>query len=116
LKHLTILAALALSGCVTATATPQQISGNGDTATRDAVLGWAREPTSVSFRSFRAYDISNGERAVCVDVNARNGFGGFTGFVPMLVNHGPNRAPIIFEGGPAAYECNLLAQGRSARF
>lgn len=48
-----------------------------------------RDPGSVTFRNLVIVHVAGGARtwensAVCGEVNARNGFGGFTGFVPFI--------------------------------
>lgn len=48
-----------------------------------------RDPSSVSFRNLVIVHVAGGAKtwensAVCGEVNARNGFGGYTGFVPFI--------------------------------
>lgn len=48
-----------------------------------------RDPGSVSFRNLVIVHVAGGAKtwensAVCGEVNARNGFGGYTGFVPFI--------------------------------
>lgn len=48
-----------------------------------------RDPSSVSFRNLVIVHVAGSAKtwensAVCGEVNARNGFGGFTGFVPFI--------------------------------
>jgi len=75
-----------------------------------------RDPNSATFRGgFRAYCLANGETAYCTEVNARNGFGGMTGFQPALVNMGKGRSPLVWLDDVAAHECGNLARGMSAR-
>lgn len=71
-------------------------SANSEHAYRAAALdtlgrfkAQMRDPSSVSFRNLVIVHVAGGARtwensAVCGEVNARNGFGGFTGFVPFI--------------------------------
>lgn len=48
-----------------------------------------RDPSSVSFRNLVIVHVAGGPKtwensAVCGEVNARNGFGGYTGYVPFI--------------------------------
>lgn len=48
-----------------------------------------RDPSSVSFRNLVIVHVAGGAKtwensAVCGEVNARNGFGGYTGYVPFI--------------------------------
>ena len=73
-----------------------------------------RDPASGQFRNFRAYNIANGETAVCANVNAANGMGGLTGFQDMVVIY-RGAEHFVFFDDLAAYECANLARGTSAR-
>lgn len=58
---------------------------------RSAVSETLREPASAHFQSLRAV---NKGRAACGEVNARNGFGGYTGFQSFLYIGGQ----VLYEG------------------
>jgi hypothetical protein len=112
-----VLAALALAGCASTPATPTKPTASMIKTAQQDIKNVLRDPASAQFgRDFRSYTIANGETAICGTVNARNGFGGFTGSQPVMVNYRQGRAPLVFIEGPAGYECTNLAQGRSARF
>lgn len=115
LRVVSVFAALAvLAGCATTPASLKNVSmGEIETAKRTIARN-LRDPSSAQFRSARGYQIANGETAICIDVNARNGFGGMTGYQPALVIFGSG-LPIAFLGGPAQMECNSLAGGMSSR-
>lgn len=49
-------------------------------AGRRAVLDELRDPTSAQFRNVRRLDPINGTTTFCGEVNARNAFGGYSGF------------------------------------
>lgn len=44
-----------------------------------------RDPDSVNFRSVYAVDLSNSDRVVCGELNAKNGFGGYVGYSPFYI-------------------------------
>jgi hypothetical protein len=71
------LAVLTLTGC---TAEQKAIS-----EAKDLVRTAARDPDSIEFRNMRQAPKSG---AVCGEVNGRNGFGGKTGWTPILVRDG----------------------------
>jgi hypothetical protein len=48
--------------------------------TLDVIRSQARDPSSAQFRNVWAME----DMAVCGEVNARNGFGGYSGFVPFF--------------------------------
>jgi hypothetical protein len=51
---------------------------------RDAVLRQLRDPASAQFRNVAVVRAKQGlSWAFCGEVNAKNGFGGYTGFVPF---------------------------------
>ncbi len=50
-------------------------------AAKQAVLAELRDPTSAQFRNVRRITLENGTSVFCGEVNGRNGFGGYAGFV-----------------------------------
>lgn len=50
-------------------------------AARQAVVDLLRDPSSATFRNVHWSRTSNGSGHFCGEVNARNGFGGMTGFI-----------------------------------
>ena len=109
-----IVALGVLSACATTPAAPINDGGLIAKARAD-IRASLREPASGDFMNFRSYSLANGEKAVCADVNSRNGFGGMTGFQKMVAIYEVNGRHIVFEGGPAASECAGLANGVSMR-
>lgn len=111
----TIAAALiALAGCASTAATPTKISNATAAKAEQDMRDKLRDPASGQFRNFRAYDVANGERAICADANARNGMGGLTGFQPMVIFY-RGGDHIVFFDDLAAYECSRLSSGTSSR-
>jgi len=44
-----------------------------------------RDPASVQFRGWQAYNLSNGDRAICGEMNGKNAYGGYVGFEPFYL-------------------------------
>lgn len=78
------LATLVLFGC-----SPEQRQIN---EAKEQFRSEARDPGSLRFRNMRFVEKSG---AVCGEVNGRNGFGGQTGWLPILVRDG--RAEVATE-------------------
>lgn len=57
---------------------------------RMGLLGSVRDPDSLVFGDSKAIKHDNGLIEVCGTVNGKNGFGGYTGFVPYNGILGPN--------------------------
>jgi hypothetical protein len=76
-----------------------------------------RDPGSAAFRRWQGFDLSNGDRVVCGQINATNGFGGFIGFSAFFVRlTGPVVKRIYIDdgsssAGPAAIGCSMAARG-----
>lgn len=109
------LTALLLAGCATTPATPTGVSAPVLAQAKAAIVDALRDPDSAQFRDATAYSLANGETAICIMLNARNGFGGMTGFKPALVNIAPTGAILTWMDDPAAYECASLSSGMSNR-
>lgn len=109
------ISALALAACASTPASPIQDRALIKRAESD-IRERLRQPSAGKFRSPNAYQLANGERAVCFDVNTTNAMGGWTGFSPMLAIYPTTgRAPLVYEGGPAIAECRGLMSGQSMR-
>lgn len=59
-------------------------------ASRDLI-----DPESTRFRGLRAWQLSNGDIAVCGEQNARNRFGGYVGFQALYLRYSPGHAPVL---------------------
>lgn len=44
-----------------------------------------RDPGSTQFRNWDGYTLSNGDRVICGEVNAKNGFGAYVGYSPFYI-------------------------------
>ncbi len=60
------------------------------TAGRQVVLDTLRDPASAQFRNVRRSWSPNGSATFCGQVNARNGFGGYTGFQRFISGATPS--------------------------
>ena len=114
------LAMLVLAACapkVQVTAEPSPV-GDPEQAVVTALLSEGlRDPGSAAFRRWQGFDLSNGDRVVCGQINATNGFGGFVGFSAFFVRlTGPTVQRIYIDdgssrAGPAAIGCAMAARG-----
>ncbi len=50
-----------------------------------AITHQLRDPDSAQFRNLTTYVMENGDQIVCGEINARNGFGGYSGYVTYYV-------------------------------
>lgn len=65
--------------------TPAQVEHYDRLMIRRAVLARLRDPDSARFSPIeRAAEQTNGDKVICGFVNARNGFGGYTGDTPYM--------------------------------
>lgn len=88
-----LAAALALAGCQTATSPPPvapleigtaiTLSATQVAAVQTGVKQRLKDPASATFRDFKAVTDTKGLISVCGYVNAKNGFGGYTGDEPF---------------------------------
>jgi len=112
--YFAIAAAIAVSACASTPAAPTKVDGALAAKATSDIRNKLRDPSSGEFRNFRAYDIANGERSVCANVNAANGMGGLTGFQDVVIIYRGDQHTVFFDD-LAAYECANLARGTSAR-
>lgn len=95
--------AIALSAhCSVAAAPAKKKQANPNAAliakARLETTGLLRDPGSAQFRNIRVVQDLLGNNVVCGEINSKNGFGGYGGFVPFVFN---SRAA-IFDGAPQA--------------
>lgn len=74
-----------LAGCETppemvAGTAPAAISPNDEALAKAGIASSLRDPSSAQFRNLHGYATSQGDRIVCGEYNAKNGFGGYVGF------------------------------------
>ena len=62
---------------------PVNISGSEMSFMRQTLANAMRNPDAAQFRNLEAFRAANGSVILCGEVNGTNGFGGFTGFMPM---------------------------------
>lgn len=111
-----LLLALPLAACVNTievTTDPHRPTAQELRQAQSVVAGQMKDPASVQFRGDRAFTMSNGDVAFCGEVNAKNSYGGYTGFEPYWVRmRGGAVASSIF-GNAARDGCNEAAMGRT---
>lgn len=105
-KTLAILGCAILVGCVGAVDHAPQ-SQERIAEFRAVLLSEVRDPSAAQMRNWRFYDLENGRRAACVEVNGKNGFGGFTGWGDVAI-YKQNGNVVFLEGSSGAFECGAL--------
>ncbi len=105
-----------LTACTSTVSVPTQVTKNDIQEAEDRMRDSLRNPESGRFKNFRAYALSNGETAICADVNAENGFGGMTGFTPGVVYFGKVPGGLVFLDDTGRFSCQQLARGVSYRY
>jgi hypothetical protein len=79
----------------------------------DAVREKLRDPSSAQFRNVRLNSLSSSE--VCGEVNAKNAFGGYIGFVRFAAEADGSKMRVMFDDGtldkPSQDFFNTLWQG-----
>lgn len=106
-----------LAGCETP---PEMVAGTAPAAVTPAdqalaeagVRSFLRDPESAQFQNLHGYATSQGDRIICGEYNAKNGFGGYAGFASFytrLRGEAVANAQIDFMADAA---CNEAASGR----
>ncbi len=70
-----------------------------------------KDPDSAKFRNWAAYEVSNGDRIVCGEVNAKNSYGAYVGFDPFYVRLRGRETISAQTSGAAVTGCNRAASG-----
>jgi len=109
MKRLLTIAAFAalLAGCQTAQvepelSTPVPLAPYQIAAIQEGVKAALKDPESARFGNIKAGQRSNGDVVVCGWVNAKNGFGGYSGMEPfngMLADPASDRFAFASAGG-----------------
>ena len=114
------LAMLFLAACapkVQVTARPSPVEDPEQAFVAAALSEGLRDPGSAEFRRWQGFDLSNGDRVVCGQINATNGFGGFVGFSAFFVRLTGQTVQRMYiddgssSAGPAAIGCSRAARG-----
>ncbi|KAB2762759.1 hypothetical protein F9K98_13270 [Brucella anthropi] len=87
MKKFILIAALAVSGCVSAPQIqmlmPVQLTESQSEQVKAAVIAKLKDPGSADFGNMKAGKDMSGKIFVCGHVNAKNSYGGFTGMTPF---------------------------------
>lgn len=108
----------AVAACASTTqvsATRVALTPDLDRQARSAASYDLVDPGSAQFRGLRAYQLSNGDVAVCGEQNGRNRFGGYVGFQPLYVRFTPGATPVrksLHREFLAQTACSGLDSGR----
>ncbi len=99
------------------TAKPVRLSGEIERQAKLAAEYNLKDPSSAMYRMASTYRLENGDYVFCTEQNARNGFGGFTGFKHVFVRFalGANQPTRKVEVREllAQNACDALRRGRS---
>ena len=57
-----------------------------------------RDPASAMFRNIQLRRNKNGDIVLCGEANAKNGFGGYTGFQPFIIGTNDDKSLGVFVG------------------
>lgn len=108
-----ILLCFGLSGCMATTqlATMSRPLTDQEMAfAKSAVSRTMRDPASVQFRDLNTYVLSvTGDRILCGELNARNGFGGYSGYAPFYIRFQNDQIKRMHLDDTTGYGVALLA-------
>lgn len=113
MRYFAVAATLLLSGCVSGSEYTLTTQARGDKSAIDAAAQVSlRDAESARYGDQMTFATNDfGFRRICGAVNAKNGFGGFTGFQPFKVlwkPSDPSFAPVMSAGAGAAIDCGPL--------
>ena len=77
--------------------------------TRQSVLSELKDPESAQFKKIELVTNSLNEKAVCGEVNAKNSYGGYTGFKAFFSTNGINIKFLENPSKPSEYKKNLVS-------
>ena len=112
------LAATVLAGCaptIQLSATSVGLSETIDRQARSLASYDLIDPASAQYRNLNAYQLSNGDIAICGEQNGRNRLGGFVGFQPFYLRFTPGASPTrrsLHREFLALSACDALRSGR----
>lgn len=110
------LCALTLAACVDpntvpVSVAPAAVSAADRSLTAAYFAQTLRDPDSAQYRGWQGYRLGNGDRVVCGEMNARNGFGGMDGFSPFYLRYSGNAVAMDQRDGQAVRACGEAASG-----
>jgi hypothetical protein len=110
------LAALLLAACTTTSVagTPVALTNRQQSMIRSSVVAQLRDPDSARFGQMAAIATPNGQVIACGFINAKNGFGGYTGMQPFVGHFGPGTFVISANGSTPPMYDYVLDQCRRA--
>lgn len=84
-------------------------SSGVESKAKEAVAAQLKDPTSAQFQSLKVGKTSKGFAIVCGEVNAKNAFGGYTGFTSFVWREGNYGAHLAVDGEGAYLVNDLIA-------
>lgn len=109
-----LLLAFLVAGCVNTqpvTTSRAALAPDEIEFVRSGIADAMKDPGSAQFRNWTAYNVSNGDRIVCGEVNAKNSFGAYVGFDPFYVRLRGRETISVQTSGAAVTGCNRAATG-----
>ena len=101
MRRIALLLALPVAACVNTiavTTEPFKPTAAELAQSRAIIAGGMKDPASAQFREGRSYVLNNGDRVFCGEVNAKNSYGGYTGFTPYWLRmRGGSVASTLFD-------------------
>lgn len=107
-------AALVASGCMNTeqvNTKPLPPSGSEVSTVSSNIADLMKDPDSAKFRNWSGYSLSNGDRVICGQVNAKNSYGAYTGYEVFYVRLNGNIIKSRIVGGSATSGCANAASG-----
>jgi hypothetical protein len=93
------------------TTTPAPVSSAEMAFVTAGISDAMKDPDSALFRKWRGFNLSNGDRVVCGEVNAKNSFGGYVGYEPFYIRLRGSDTLALLLDTQAASACNEAATG-----
>lgn len=107
MKPLALFALASLAACAMndtpLTTRPEPVTAADRSAINIAVVDRLKDPATAQLRGVQAFSLSNGDRAICGEVNGRNSFGGYVGFQPFYIRTRGGQI-VTFEVASPQYE------------
>lgn len=91
-------------------ASPASVTLYDKLISQEVIANRMKDPTSVQFRGVRTYNLSDGGRFICGEVNAKNSFGAYVGYRPYYIRLDSSRRvkDDRISDGVASYETKEL--------
>lgn len=115
MRRIALLLALPIAACNTIAVTSQPFKPSADELARSRAIiaNGMKDPASAQFREGRSFFLDNGDVVYCGEVNAKNSYGGYTGFTPYWLRMRGTMIEAKLFDEPASIGCGEVAMGRT---